>query len=158
MCGTAEYLAPEIIENSGHGLSVDWWSLGVLVYEMLAGHPPFSAATPYQTYQKICAGKYKFEPTFDPRAKEFVAGLLTKDRRKRLGCGKGGVAGVKKTRFLTGIDWPAILNCQAQVPYLLEVTANDDTSNFQTYPDSIEDDAIPLNGEDREKFNIFKEF
>jgi serine/threonine protein kinase len=158
MCGTAEYLAPEIIENAGHGLSVDWWALGVIVYEMLAGHPPFSADTPYQTYQRICAANFSFEPTFDKKAKDFVSALLQKDRRKRLGCGKGGAKQVKTHRFLMGIDWAALQNLQAQVPYLLEVKAPDDASNFQTYPDSIEDDAIPLNGEDREKFNVFHDF
>ena len=60
LCGTAEYLAPEMILNAGHGMSVDWWALGVLTYEMLAGYPPFYADTPFGTYTKITEAKVTF--------------------------------------------------------------------------------------------------
>ncbi|GMH93433.1 hypothetical protein TrST_g7470 [Triparma strigata] len=158
LCGTAEYLAPEMINNVGHGLSVDWWALGVLIYEMLAGHPPFYGDTPFETYRKITDGKVKFESTFDPHSRDLVTRLLTKDRRKRLGCGKLAHKEVTSHRFLKGVDFPAVLKKQAQVPYLMGSKGIDDTNNFQSYPDSYEDDAIPLTGEDREKFREFLNF
>lgn len=158
LCGTAEYLSPEIIENIGHGLSVDWWALGVLIYEMLAGHPPFWGETAYETYRKIISGKFIFESTFDPNSRDIVTRLLTKDRRKRLGCGKLSHKEVMNHEFLKGVDFDAVLKMQAQVPYLMEKKGIDGTGNFQSYPDSYEDDAIPLNGEDREKFREFVNF
>ncbi|GMH57331.1 hypothetical protein TrLO_g5936 [Triparma laevis f. longispina] len=158
LCGTAEYLSPEIIENIGHGLSVDWWALGVLIYEMLAGHPPFWGETAYETYRKIISGKFIFESTFDPNSRDIVTRLLTKDRRKRLGCGKLSHKEIMNHEFLKGVDFDAVLKMQAQVPYLMEKKGIDGTGNFQSYPDSYEDDAIPLNGEDREKFREFVNF
>ena len=73
MCGTPEYIAPEVILSKGHDKSVDWWSLGVLIYEMTAGYPPFAADNPMKMYEKIVAGKvclavigyYNCVPYFD---------------------------------------------------------------------------------------------
>jgi len=158
LCGTAEYLAPEMIENKGHGVSVDWWSLGVIVYEMLCGRPPFFGDTPYETYRKVVEGKLKFERSFPPLAQKFVRQLLTKDRRKRLGCGKGGAKNVMDHKWLSGIDWKAVGNKQAQVPFIPHVKNMSDPGNFIEYPDSVEDDAIPLNGKQREDFEQFKNF
>ena len=81
-----------------------------------------------------------------------------KDRRKRLGCGKGGHKEVQKHKFLKGVDWRAVLAGQAQVPYLLPVDEQTDSGNFHDYPDSFEDDAIPLNGGDREVFRQLDNF
>ena len=65
LCGTPEYLAPEILLNKGHGKPVDWWTLGILIYEMNAGLDPFSDEDPMVIYQKILKGKIKFPRDFD---------------------------------------------------------------------------------------------
>ncbi len=75
LCGTPEYLAPEILLNKGHGKPVDWWTLGILIYEMLAGIDPFNDDDPMTIYQKILKGKIKFPRNFDkyPQQKRQIA-------------------------------------------------------------------------------------
>lgn len=60
LCGTPEYLAPEIILQQGHNQAVDWWALGVLLYEMISGYPPFYDQNPYDIYRRIAVGYYEF--------------------------------------------------------------------------------------------------
>ena len=76
LCGTPEYLAPEIILSKGYNKAVDWWSLGVLLYEMSAGHPPFFADQPIQIYEKIVSGKLKFPTHFSNEIKDILRHLL----------------------------------------------------------------------------------
>ena len=90
LCGTPEYLAPEILLNKGHGKPVDWWCLGILLYEMLAGIDPFNDDDPMAIYQKILKGKVKFPRSFDKNAKSLVKHLLVADLTKRYGNLKGG--------------------------------------------------------------------
>lgn len=65
ICGTPEYIAPEILLNQGHGKPVDWWTLGILVYEMLAGFPPFQDEDPMNIYRKIINTKPRYPDGFD---------------------------------------------------------------------------------------------
>jgi protein kinase A len=76
LCGTPEYLAPEIIMAKGYGAAVDWWAVGVLIYEMAAGRSPFYADQPIQIYEKIVAGKVKFPSHFGDEIKDLVRNLL----------------------------------------------------------------------------------
>lgn len=84
LCGTPEYLAPEIMMNKGYSLEADWWAFGVLLYEMLVGVPPFNDDDPYGVYQAILAGKYKFPRDFPFEAKDLIKKLLVADPSKRL--------------------------------------------------------------------------
>lgn len=65
LCGTPEYIAPEVLLNKGHGKPVDWWTLGILIYEMIVGYPPFLDDDPLGIYQKILSGKFVFPKFFD---------------------------------------------------------------------------------------------
>lgn len=89
LCGTPEYIAPEIILNKGHGKGVDWWTVGVLCYEMLAGIDPFNAADPMQIYQNIIRGNIRFPRSFHSSARSLVKHLLVADLSKRYGNLKG---------------------------------------------------------------------
>ena len=84
MCGTPDYMAPEIFLNLGHDCSVDWWSLGVLVYDMLLGCPPFSEGV-LDVYDSIMLGKVRWPKNMDCIAKDFIQKLLVQDSYKRLG-------------------------------------------------------------------------
>merc|ERR1719258_391320 len=83
LCGTPEYIAPEVLLNKGHGKPVDWWTLGILIYEMIVGQPPFCDEEPMGIYQKILAGKIYFPKYFDKNAKALVKKLVTADLSKR---------------------------------------------------------------------------
>ena len=86
ICGTPEYIAPEILLNEGHGKAVDWWTLGILLYEMLAGYPPFYDDNPLGIYQKIMDGYYEFPPHIEPKARDLIRSFLCADRSLRMGC------------------------------------------------------------------------
>jgi protein kinase A len=85
ICGTPEYIAPEILLNSGHGKPVDWWTFGILIYEMHAGFAPFTDDDPLNIYKKIINTKPKYPEGFDKEAKSIIKHLLRRDLSKRYG-------------------------------------------------------------------------
>nr|XP_049603963.1 protein kinase, cAMP-dependent, catalytic, beta b isoform X2 [Syngnathus scovelli] len=115
LCGTPEYLAPEIILSKGYNKAVDWWALGVLIYEMAAGYPPFFADQPIQIYEKIVSGKVRFPSHFSSDLKDLLRNLLQVDLTKRFGNLKNGVNDIKGHKWFATTDWIAIYERKARL-------------------------------------------
>ncbi|KXS21292.1 kinase-like protein [Gonapodya prolifera JEL478] len=139
LCGTPDYLAPEIIQAKGYGKAVDWYALGVLVFEMLAGYPPFYDEDHFKLYEKILAGKVKWPAHFDPNAKDLIKRLLTADLSKRYGNLKAGVKDIKGHKWFADLDWEKVLQRQYKPAYVPAVKHAGDTSNFDQYPEEREE-------------------
>merc|ERR1719409_979933 len=138
LCGTPEYIAPEVLLNKGHGKPVDWWTLGILIYEMIVGYPPFVDEDPMGIYQKILSGKIVFPKMFDKNAKSLVKKLLTAELSKRYGNLKAGVDDIKFHKWFKDCPWDKLLNKEIEAPFKPAVKGESDTSNFEDYPDSVE--------------------
>jgi protein kinase X len=136
LCGTPEYLAPEILLNKGHGKAVDWWCLGIFIYELLSGTAPFNDEEPMIVYEKILSGKVKFRHNFHPPAKSLIKHLLQIDLSKRFGNLKDGSEDVKNHKFFKDVDFFKLSNMELMPFYVPRVLSNSDISNFPKYPDS----------------------
>ncbi|KAI8639824.1 camp-dependent protein kinase 10 [Parasitella parasitica] len=154
LCGTPEYLAPEIIQSKGHSKSVDWWSLGILIFEMMAGYPPFYDDNHFGIYEHILGGKVQYPSYFENSARDLLKKLLVIDRTKRLGNLKGGADDIKKHKWFRTTDWHGLLTKTVRAP-LIPAHSNDyDTSNFDKYPDEISREQ-PKDDPFRELFSDF---
>lgn len=153
LCGTPEYLAPEIILSKGYGKSIDWWSVGVFIYEMIAGFTPFYADDPMRIYEKISTGKYKFTVEFSSQARDLIKNILQLDLSKRYGVLKNGVLDIKGHEWFKSTEWGMILAQKAVAPFIPKVGSPGDASNFDKYHKLRIQDSI------HEKFpNEFADF
>ena len=143
LCGTPEYIAPEVLLNKGHGKGVDWWTLGILIYEMLVGDPPFLDEDPMGIYQQVLTAKVKFTRSYCKNAKSLTKRLLTSDLTKRYGCLKHGSSDIKMHKWFVDMNWEALLAKKLDVPIKPHLSSPQDTSNFDDYPEDDADMAVP---------------
>ncbi|KAK5991529.1 Serine/threonine-protein kinase gad8 [Cladobotryum mycophilum] len=127
-CGTPEYLAPELLLGQGYNKTVDWWTLGVLLYEMLTGLPPFYDENTNEMYRKILSEPLHFSEVVPPAAKDLLTKLLNRDPKKRLGA--NGSAEIKAHPFFHDIDWRKLLQRKYEPTFKPSVADALDTANF----------------------------
>ncbi|KAI9228358.1 MAG: kinase-like domain-containing protein [Piptocephalis tieghemiana] len=140
-CGTPEYLAPELLYGQGYTKVVDWWTLGVLLYEMLTGLPPFYDENTNEMYRKILQDELRFPEEIGLAARSLLSGLLTRDPSRRLGA--GGAEEVKQHPFFAAIDWGKLLMKKYQPPFKPAVASAMDTSNFdREFTDEVPLDSV----------------
>ena len=143
LCGTPDYLAPEIILNEGHDLAVDYWALGVLIFEMIVGAPPFYAEDPMEVYEKILGGNPAMPTFFTRNLTDLIKKLLRSQQGKRLGNTKGGTAAVIKHKWFSSFDWSGLESGEMKAPYKPTVSSKEDVSNF----DSFDEGEVPVDSD-----------
>ncbi|XP_046679820.1 cAMP-dependent protein kinase catalytic subunit beta-like [Homalodisca vitripennis] len=117
-CGTPDYIAPEIISGKGYSKAVDWWALGVLIFEMAGGHPPFVSLDQMKKFTKIIKCQYLFPKEFGDEMKDLISKLLETDVTKRFGNLKRGVEDIKLHEWFKELNWLKLLNRRVASPYV----------------------------------------
>ncbi|XP_076458785.1 cGMP-dependent protein kinase 1-like isoform X2 [Babylonia areolata] len=135
-CGTPEYVAPEIILNKGHDHAADYWSMGILMFELLTGTPPFTTPDPMKTYNIILKGidVIEFPKKVSRSATLLIKKLCRENPAERLGYGKNGLADVRKNKWFQGFDWEGLNSGSITPPIVPKVKGPSDFSNFDSYP------------------------
>ncbi|KAA1476468.1 kinase-like protein [Dentipellis sp. KUC8613] len=143
LCGTPDYLAPEVINQNRYNKSVDWYALGVLIYEMLTGLPPFHQPAdehPLNLYQRIQRGPAAIRfPAVNILAKDLILKFLEGDPTKRYGNLRNGAGDVFAHAWFREVDWDKLRAREITAPYLPKVAGEGDASAFERYP---EEDAV----------------
>ncbi|KAF9234333.1 kinase-like domain-containing protein [Melanogaster broomeanus] len=137
-CGTPEYIAPELLESQGYTKTVDWWTLGVLLYEMMTGLPPFYDENVNTMYQRILTDPLLFPSDISAEAKSVMTLLLQRDPARRLGA-NGGEEIKRHPFFAKYIDWNMLLQKKIQPPFKPSVESVLDVANFD--PDFTNEEA-----------------
>ncbi|XP_036895422.1 microtubule-associated serine/threonine-protein kinase 2 isoform X9 [Sturnira hondurensis] len=134
VCGTPEYIAPEVILRQGYGKPVDWWAMGVILYEFLVGCVPFFGDTPEELFGQVISDEIVWpegDDALPPDAQDLTSKLLHQNPLERLGT--GSACEVKQHPFFTGLDWTGLLRQKAE--FIPQLESEDDTSYFDTRSD-----------------------
>ena len=136
LCGTPDYIAPEVVSTKPYNKSVDWWSFGILIFEMLAGYTPFYDSNTMKTYENILNAELQFPSIFHPDAQDLLCRLITRDLSKRLGNLQNGSEDVKRHPWFSEVVWDKLLCRNIETPYEPPIQPGQgDTSQFDRYPE-----------------------
>lgn len=142
-CGTPDYIAPEIILYQPYGKSVDWWAFGVLLFEMLAGQPPFDGEDEDELFTAITEHSVSYPKLMSKEAVSLCKGFLQKNIVKRLGCSEHGNREIREHPFFRRIDWGKIEAREVQPPFKPKVKNSRRPENFDRHFTSIPVDLTP---------------
>ena len=139
MCGTPEYLAPEVVLNQGHNKGADYWTLGVLIYEMLVGVPPFydENASDDETFNRILKERPRFPSFVGANAKDIILNLMHHDVTRRLGCMADGTEGLRIHYWFKGIDWNEVAGQRMDMPFVPKLDGGGDLRHFEVTQEEI---------------------
>ncbi|XP_059503935.1 microtubule-associated serine/threonine-protein kinase 2 isoform X4 [Stegostoma tigrinum] len=158
VCGTPEYIAPEVILRQGYGKPVDWWAMGIILYEFLVGCAPFFGDTPEELFGQVISDEIAWpegDDALPPDAEDLISKLLRQNPLERLGA--GSVYEVKQHRFFTELDWNSLLRQKAE--FIPQLESEDDTSYFDTRSDRYHhldsDEEDDTNEDDRLELKQF---
>mmetsp|Transcript_89224 Transcript_89224/g.139628 ORF Transcript_89224/g.139628 Transcript_89224/m.139628 type:complete len:825 (-) Transcript_89224:234-2708(-) len=131
-CGTPDYFAPELISSEGHTVAVDWWTLGILIYELMGGNPPFESDNPMQTYQKVVKGidQVNFHKKCLGVVENLIKSLLRQKPAERIPMRPGGIKNVMDHEWYKDFDWKAMQQGSLEPPYKPTVKSKTDMKNF----------------------------
>jgi serine/threonine protein kinase len=155
-CGTPEYIAPEIILNLGYSQAVDWYALGIMMYELLYGRPPFMANDPYEIFKIVLKDKLKFPRDFDKDAKSLIKKLCEHDLSKRYGNLIDEVKDIKEHKFFKGLDWDALYGLRLQAAHIPKTSDEEpsikETREHKHLPEFNDNVKFPPIKSDRDAF------
>lgn len=138
ICGTPAYIAPEIFIGEGYTKSVDYYALGILIYEMLVGLPPFPMDNNPDVIAKIKSGIEEFPPSLDSLSVQFIRQLCHPNPQNRLGNGDNGILEIFKHEWFNEVNFESILNKTQIPPHVPFCSHSGDTRNFEFYPEMDE--------------------
>lgn len=131
-CGTVEYMAPEVVNRRGHTTAADWWSFGVLMFEMLTGALPFQGQHRKETMAMILKAKLGMPQFLSAEAQSLLRQLFKRNPQNRLGAGPNGVEDIKKHEFFSAIDWDKLIKQELDPPFKPAVASAGDVHHFDT--------------------------
>jgi len=131
-CGTPDYIAPEILQELDYGASVDWWALGVLMYEMLAGQPPFEADNEDDLFESILSDDVLYPVWLSRDAVNVLEQFMTKNPSRRLGCSSSGEKAIQSHPFFISVDWNDLEAKKVTPPFVPTLKSPYDTTNFDS--------------------------
>lgn len=154
ICGTPEYLAPEIVMRLEYGKAVDWWTVGSIIYEMLVGAPPFYVENRQELFERIKFDIPKYPNSLSPAAKDLIQGLLKKDPAKRLGT----TTKVRDHPWFEDVNWQALYEKKYEAPFVPKIHNEADLQHFDPEFTEIPINSMSMSGGTMNPYKNYENF